>query len=90
MHHIYSQGKSLETELIAITNEECLNGLFSTIEKFLIEGPEIREMLRDCCFIFLKLVENNLYIQLMEYEKIEESRDLLVFLELMHDYVHNA
>jgi hypothetical protein len=47
-------------------------------------------MLRDCCFIFLKLVANNLHLQLMEYEKLEESRQLLVFIELLHDYVSNT
>lgn len=47
-------------------------------------------MLRDCCFIFLKLVGNNLHLQLMEYEELEESRQLLVFIELLHDYVSNT
>lgn len=47
-------------------------------------------MLRDCCFVFLKLSESNLYLQLMEYERLEESKGLLVFLELLHDYIQNA
>ena len=47
-------------------------------------------MLRDCCFIFLRLVANNLHLQLMEYERLEESRQLLVFVELLHDYISNT
>ena len=47
-------------------------------------------MLRDCFFVFLKLVENNLYLQLMEYEHLEESRTLLVFLDLVYEYVSSS
>lgn len=80
LKHIFGQARALDNELTSLTNAECLRGLFTTIKKYLEEGSELRGMLRDCCFIFLRLVGNNLHLQLMEYERLEESRQLLVFI----------
>ena len=45
-----------------------LDALLSAIRQFLQEGVELRGMLRDCCFVFLRMVGDSLHLQLMEYE----------------------
>lgn len=38
-------------------------------------------------YVFLKIAGGNLHVQLMEYDCLEDARQLLLLLELMHDYV---
>lgn len=67
LQHIYGQAKSLENELKTISNLEAFKSLLNTIKRYLVEGGELKGMLLDCFFVYLRIVGNNLYLQMMEY-----------------------
>jgi hypothetical protein len=68
---LYGLGQNLDSELISLTNRDFFTSFLQTIKKYLDEGPEWQGMLRDCCFIFLRMLGERLYLQIMECEKME-------------------
>lgn len=66
--HLHGQLCSLEEEIAPMVKKGSLDALLSAIRQFLQEGVELRGMLRDCCFVFLRMVGDSLHLQLMEYE----------------------
>lgn len=62
--------------------------LLSTIIRYEVEGQEkIRIQLNDTIFMYLKVCGENLHMFMIELETLEDGRLVLVFLELLHDFV---
>lgn len=87
LKHIYNQMFSGRQEIVRVSSRDCCDALILTCREYLKAGSPKRQEFYDCCGMLLRMSAARMSEYMIQLEELKQARDLLVFLELVHDLI---